>query len=536
MSEPLSEATGFAHAFSTWIAQGNGLDTKRDGVFRYKAGPMKGMTRDQALMLFQNKIWPNASPEWKDEYSRRGSTGMLAPNEQSDLEKRKASAAGVTQPQYRQQMPQPTTDNGQVALLPAVYGDYGNRSDGTPKGKGWLGELKLSNGNVATEYTAQSQSVKVNGKQIDFPTLVPSLTKEEVQLMVNDIIPNKKPIPDSIMQKAVDHARTRIDTGKSVFADAPAQPSPTPAAAPSPTPQGDKVVYLTDSQGNIGRDSRTGEVSKPFNLKDIEQGSPARQGAQTAMETPVTGFKPLQGQAGVIGLDGKPIPMTGTAPAPTAVSPPQFEANKAAAQQRNATSVAKTAQAIQGKAPSNTPAGKFDMMTADYSTLTREQKDQRTQANVDKAKAKATSMGIPEAMPAMTVTAPRMKPLETKYDMAQGRVVKIGGDADEAYTAYDKAQNAARAGNATAQQRQTVVDYVSQDVLGRQPGQIAKQREDERKGYYEAGRYRGPAATAPTPVSNPVFTGNSSRPKTAPIKSPRQIGRQMGNRAAGMTI
>lgn len=426
MSEPLSEATGFAHAFSTWIAQGNGLDTKRDGVFRYKAGPMKGMTRDQALMLFQNKVWPNASPEWKNEYSRRGSTGMLAPNEQSDLEKRKASASGVTQPQYRQQMPQPTTDNGQVALLPAVYGD-------------------------------------------------------------------------------------------------------------GPKPQLGEVGYLTDGKGNVARDSRTGQPMG-FNMKDSELGSPARQGAQTAMETPVTGVKSLQGQPGVIGLDGKPIPMTGTPPAPTAVSQPQFEANKAAAQQRNATSVAKTAQAIQGKAPSNTPAGKFDMMTADYSTLTREQKDQRTQANVDKAKAKATSMGIPEAMPAMAVTAPRMKPLETKYDMAQGRVVKIGGDADEAYMKYDEAQNAARAGKATAQQRQTVVDYVSQDVLGRQPGQIAKQREDERKGYYEAGRYRGPAATAPTPVSNPVFTGNSSRPKTAPMKSPRQIGRQMGNRAAGMTI
>lgn len=402
MAGELSEANGFAHAFSTWVAQGDGLDTKRDGVFRYKAGPMKGMTRDQALMLFQNKVWPNASPEWKNEYARRGSTGMLAPSEQSDLEKRKAFANGVTPPQYRQQMPQPTTDNGQVALLPAVYGD-------------------------------------------------------------------------------------------------------------GPKPQLGEVGYLTDGNGNVARDSRTGQPMG-FNMKDSELGATPKPASAAPAITP-------QGP-----------------PAPTAVSPPNYQANKAAAQQRNATSVAKTAQATAGKAPSNTPAGKFDIMKADYATLTPEQKAQRTQANVDKVKAKATSMGIPEEMTAMPVTAPRMKPLETKYDMAQGRVVKIGGDADEAYMAYDKAQNAARAGNATAQQRQTVVDYVSQDVLGRQPGQIAKQREDERKGYYEAGRYRGPAATAPTPVSNPVFTGNLSRPKTAPMKSPRQIGRQMGNRAAGMTI
>jgi hypothetical protein len=111
---------------------------------------------------------------------------------------------------------------GTAAPAPVESANYGNRSDGTPKGKGWLGELKLPDGSVATEYTAQSQSVKVNGKQIDFPTLVPSLTKDEIQLMVNDIIPSKKPIPDSIMQKAVDHARTRLEAGKSVFADIPA--------------------------------------------------------------------------------------------------------------------------------------------------------------------------------------------------------------------------------------------------------------------------------------------------------------------------
>jgi hypothetical protein len=74
-------ANGFANAFSTWIAQGNGLNSGNDGVMRYNAGPMKGMTRDQAQMNFQNEVWRNAAPEWKDEYAKRATTDMLAPSE-----------------------------------------------------------------------------------------------------------------------------------------------------------------------------------------------------------------------------------------------------------------------------------------------------------------------------------------------------------------------------------------------------------------------------------------------------------------------
>jgi len=95
---------------------------------------------------------------------------------------------------------------------------YGKRPDGSMKGTGWLGEIKIPNGSVATEYTTQSQAVKVGGKQIDFPTLVPTLTQKEISLMKNDIIPNGKDIPEPIMRKAIDHAKKMIAEGKSVFA------------------------------------------------------------------------------------------------------------------------------------------------------------------------------------------------------------------------------------------------------------------------------------------------------------------------------
>jgi hypothetical protein len=103
--------------------------------------------------------------------------------------------------------------------------NYGARPDGSQKGSGWLGELKLPDGSVATEYTMQSDAVKVDGRRVDFPTLVPGLSPEEVQLMTSDIIPNKKEIPEPIIQKAIAHANLRLGEGKSVFTEGKAEPS-----------------------------------------------------------------------------------------------------------------------------------------------------------------------------------------------------------------------------------------------------------------------------------------------------------------------
>lgn len=94
---------------------------------------------------------------------------------------------------------------------------FGFRPDGTPKGEGWLGVLPLADGNLATEYSMQSQAVKVGDQMVDFPTLVPTLNQEEVNLMLSDIIPNRKPIPEPIVQKAIKHAKDRLDKGLSPF-------------------------------------------------------------------------------------------------------------------------------------------------------------------------------------------------------------------------------------------------------------------------------------------------------------------------------
>ena len=110
------------------------------------------------------------------------------------------------------------SSGGAKAVTGSASPNYGLRNDGvTQKGNGYLGPLETADGKVATEYTI---GIEVDGKEIEIPTLVPTLTKEERDLMVNDIIPNNKPIPDAIVKKAIDHAKSRVSQGKSVFAEA----------------------------------------------------------------------------------------------------------------------------------------------------------------------------------------------------------------------------------------------------------------------------------------------------------------------------
>jgi hypothetical protein len=92
---------------------------------------------------------------------------------------------------------------------PEELSGYGNRSDGTPKGKGFLGELKRPDGKVSTEL---SIGVNFDGKETEIPSLVPTLTKPEIDHLLNGGQPTKQ-----IIDKAVEHARSRMSQGKSPF-------------------------------------------------------------------------------------------------------------------------------------------------------------------------------------------------------------------------------------------------------------------------------------------------------------------------------
>lgn len=86
---------------------------------------------------------------------------------------------------------------------------FGNRADGTPKGSGFLGVLKRPDGGVSTEI---SVGVNLDGKEIEIPTLVPTLSKEEVDYLLGGGKPTK-----TIIDKAVSHAISRMKNGLSPF-------------------------------------------------------------------------------------------------------------------------------------------------------------------------------------------------------------------------------------------------------------------------------------------------------------------------------
>ena len=78
------------------------------------------------------------------------------------------------------------------------------------KGQGFLGTLQRPDGGISTEL---SIGVNFDGQEREIPTLVPTLTEQEKNFLINGNAPSEE-----IVTKAVNHARERISQGKSPFA------------------------------------------------------------------------------------------------------------------------------------------------------------------------------------------------------------------------------------------------------------------------------------------------------------------------------
>lgn len=95
------------------------------------------------------------------------------------------------------------------------YDDESSQTDVRRKGKGWLGLKMNRNGEDVSEY---SIGVEIDGKQVDVPTLVPTLTKDEIAVVMRNTESDNPPaLPQSIVQKAIDHAKPLLKAGKSPF-------------------------------------------------------------------------------------------------------------------------------------------------------------------------------------------------------------------------------------------------------------------------------------------------------------------------------
>ena len=87
------------------------------------------------------------------------------------------------------------------------------RVDGSKKSsRGWLGAIKRDDGSVMTEY---SIGINIGGKETLVPSLVPTLSKDEVEFLRTK--EDAVPIPEAIQRKAANHAKKMIEQGKSPF-------------------------------------------------------------------------------------------------------------------------------------------------------------------------------------------------------------------------------------------------------------------------------------------------------------------------------
>lgn len=161
---------------------------------------------------------------------------------------------------------------------PADKGGYGKRVDGTEKGSGWLGELKMKDGSgrVATEI---SVGVELDGKNVEIPAIVPTLDAKELDYLLKGGDPRKS---GTIMDKAVSHAKAKMASGQSPFKNSGA--SSAPASSRSATPgaldlriEGDTVY---DGDGNAYKMAPDGTVTiKGRRYKAVAQpGTDTRKG------------------------------------------------------------------------------------------------------------------------------------------------------------------------------------------------------------------------------------------------------------------
>ncbi len=99
----------------------------------------------------------------------------------------------------------------QVAATPPNYGPrYGTN---TPKGLGYFGPIQMPDNSVRGEF---SVGTNVNGKEMEIPSMVPTLTRDELNAVLK--MQPGDAWSHEILQKAINHARQRLATGQDPFA------------------------------------------------------------------------------------------------------------------------------------------------------------------------------------------------------------------------------------------------------------------------------------------------------------------------------
>ena len=89
--------------------------------------------------------------------------------------------------------------------------DYGNRANGSAKGRGYFGEIKSSDGKSLSTEIGVNQTV--DGEDLHYPLIHPGISRADLDHLVNHGKPTNE-----MYDSALDHAMKRKAAGKSPFA------------------------------------------------------------------------------------------------------------------------------------------------------------------------------------------------------------------------------------------------------------------------------------------------------------------------------
>ena len=212
-NNPTNLKTADAKGFREFNSVEEGIKASADQLFRYFGGegPAKGKP---------TKTVKDVINLWRPESDRRGSSDIS----QANYEKIVADSIGVkstdsidiNNPQVLGKLIQGITkvEGNEIPLDTIMKSINGVRRDGSYKGAGWLGPIERPDGYVMTEYSIETE---IDGKKVLIPSIVPTLTKAEIQELL--VMTNEKEFPKDIEKKAIEHAKKRLAEGKSPFID-----------------------------------------------------------------------------------------------------------------------------------------------------------------------------------------------------------------------------------------------------------------------------------------------------------------------------
>lgn len=209
----------------------------------------------------------------------------------------------VTPPQPTPEIQPEVQEKVDVNLVsPSEVGSLGLRRDGTEKGNGYFGPLKRPDGDISTEL---SIGVEFDGKEMEIPTLVPTLTQDEINYLLStapEKIQESNPeMYQSIEQKAVDHAKKRMGEGKDVFAEKNEPPIVSPEIKPEEKKGGvgkEVVAQLESGSAKLG--SMFGILGDVYDLF----GAPFR---LAGIDVPYYEDSPLFKEVEIAGQDINPL-------------------------------------------------------------------------------------------------------------------------------------------------------------------------------------------------------------------------------------